>query len=269
MISGTQDDFDNRPALSYLVPDGISSRREGQTGIVTLNWPEDRNAMTSDRMERLAEELGCMADDPAIRCVVLTGVDGSFCAGGNLRGVARKANELSTVRREAVEGAAQGVIRALLAMPVPTIAAIDGPAVGFGFDIALACDMRLVGERGWCMQGWGRVGLIAGSGGVMLLEQLNPVALWPLLAEQPRLDGESVEALGLGENVSGRALEAAVHRAEKLGRLPRAALEGYVELSRASLRSEIGAHHERCTDLQADLLGDPGVGERIKQILGR
>ena len=86
---------------------------------------------------------------------MLTG-NGALCAGGNLRGAVERAGMPEDERRRLVYGAFQGLVRAIIDVPVATIAAIDGPAVGMGFDLALACDSRFVGPDGWCQQGWGR-----------------------------------------------------------------------------------------------------------------
>jgi len=107
---------------------------------------------------------------------VLTG-NGAFCAGGNLRGAVERSDLDTSERRQMVYAAYQGVVRALVDCPVPTVAAVDGPAVGMGFDLALACDSRFVGPDGWCQQGWGRVGLVPGTGGELLLRLRAPNAL--------------------------------------------------------------------------------------------
>jgi enoyl-CoA hydratase/carnithine racemase len=118
------------------------------------------------------------------------------------------------------------MIRSLVSVPVPTTAAIDGPAIGLGMDLALACDVRIVGSNGWLMQGWARVGLVPATGGVMLLASRAPTLLWRMLADQPRLDGHAASQEGIAEKAED-ALRAAIERATSLGQMSRPMLAAY------------------------------------------
>jgi enoyl-CoA hydratase/carnithine racemase len=138
-----------------------------------------------------------------------------------------------------------------------------------GFDLALACGSRILGPEGWCMQGWGRIGLVPGTGGELLLRSLNSGVLWRLLAEQPRIDGAQAEAWGLGEAaVSGTALELSLERMAKLGELPREVLMAYVSLSRSELRARLDQHLAACAEIQAHLMGDAALSHRVNSALG-
>jgi enoyl-CoA hydratase/carnithine racemase len=233
---------------------------------VTMDWPETRNALDQDQ---IMDVSGAITHSAAsnVRAIVLTG-SGAFCSGANLRAVAKRHTMNVSERRKEIENIAQTIVSAIVASPIPVFAAIDGPAIGFGFDIALACDSRLIGPKGWCMQGWGRVGVIPGTGGELLLRLRNPSLLWHLLADQPRITGADAERWGIGEAVEvGTALEAAKARALAIARLPDEAIKAYVELSRESLRSMLPSHLERCADTQARLLTDPDLPRRIADLL--
>ncbi|MCU1496475.1 MAG: Enoyl-CoA hydratase / carnithine racemase [Acidimicrobiales bacterium] len=240
---------------------GVRIELVDDVAVITMDWPENRNALTE---ARITEVVTALADarDGAARCIVLTG-NGAFCAGADL-GAVQDGGAEDEERRTTVESVAQSIVKTLVFdCPIPVLAAVDGPAVGMGLDIALACDDRLIGPDGWLLQGWGRLGLLPGTGGELLLRRLNPSLLWRLLAEQPRIGPEEAERLGLGTAVAGRsALEAAVARARQLALLPRATLSVYVELSRASLRQELPDHLARCAALQGSLLGDPELVAR-------
>src|SRR5262249_10430058 len=206
-----------------------------------MDWPEKRNALGPDESLELTGAIRS-AVTPETCGLVLTG-NGAFCAGGNLRGAVDRADLDPDERRQIVYAAYQGVVRALVDCPVPTVAAIDGPAVGMGFDLALACDSRFVGRDGWCQQGWGRVGLVPGTGGELLLRMRAPGALWALLEEQPRLDAAKLAALALAEPVdAGTARQRAIARVERLSVMSRDALEAYVTLHRAQLRELLEPH---------------------------
>lgn len=221
--------------------------------VVTLRWPELRNALGPETVNEVADALE-QAAASGRAAVVLTG-EGAFCAGGDLKGFADlSASSPAEHIRDVVYGRVQRMIRVLADSPVPTIAAIDGPAVGLGMDLALACDMLLVGPRGWLQQGWARAGLIPGTGGAALLHRLNPAIGWQLLAEQSRLDGARCVELGLGEIAEGTALACSLTRAEALAALPPEVLRGYVELLRP-LGWPQEEHFAACARLQSGFIG--------------
>jgi enoyl-CoA hydratase/carnithine racemase len=246
----------------------VRSEREGPVATVILDWPEQRNALDPANGDELQAVLRGAAADAAVCGVVLTG-EGAFCAGGNLKGAQERAAMTPDERRAMITASFQGIVRTLLDLPVPTIAAIDGPAVGMGFDIALACDSRLIGDGGWCRQGWGRLGLLSSTGGILSLRRLAPGVLWQLLDGQPKLDGPTMERLGLGEAVSeGTARARAQQRVAALSEIGRAGLEGYVELDRAERREEMSSHLEAVLDTQTRLLYRPGFNDRAAGALG-
>ena len=239
----------------------------GVAAVVILDWPDQRNALGPDESRELSDAVGG-AVTPGVCGLVLTG-NGAFCAGGNLRGAVERSDLDPSERRQVVYAAYQGVVRALIDCPVPTVAAVDGPAVGMGFDLALACDSRFVGPDGWCQQGWGRVGLVPGTGGELLLRLRAPNALWSMLEEQPRLNAASLATLNLAEQVAGgTARERAIARVERLSVMSRAALEAYVALHRAELRALLPAHLEHAVERQLSLLGSPEFAARVQNVLG-
>lgn len=242
--------------------------RDDVNGVVTIeiNLPEQRNALGPEDNRDLGDALE-WANGTAATAVILTG-RGAFCAGGQLKSFAEESrNRTEDEIYEIVYSAVQRVIRLLGQCPVPTIAALDGPAVGLGMDLALACDVRFIGPDGWIRQGWSSAGLIAGGGGVALLERLNPTILWRLIADQPKLDGPTCEQLGLGEFAPQGALLAANDRADKFKSIPADVLRAYVELSRAGWppkeRFEASARH------QAHFISSPEFQRRAEEILSR
>jgi enoyl-CoA hydratase/carnithine racemase len=240
---------------------GVLIQRDGPVATVVLDWPERLNAVDDQSLGEITARVKKLGADSSVSCVVLAGT-GGFCAGGNLRVVPEMARKAEANRRENIEGVAQETIRAIVDLPVPSVAAVDGPAVGVGFDLAFACDTRLVGPHGYFIQGWGRLGLIPGAGGELLLHHRNPTILWKLLEEQRRVYGPEAEQWGMGEAVlEGTALEAALRRASKLSVLPRESLLAYVVLHRAELRRQIDDHFRLCADVQARLFASPSVCE--------
>ncbi len=246
---------------------GVAVSRQGAAAIVKMQWPEQRNALGPDEASEVVRALHEAASDPEAVGVVLTG-EGAFCAGGNLKGAVTRQGMSPEERRTIVYGAYQGLIRTLLELPLPTVAAVDGPAVGMGLDIALACDSRFVGPDGWLSQGWGRMSLVPATGGVLLLGLRAPNALWRMLEDQPRLDASAAEELGIAESSgSSTALERSIERLDKLSSMSRAALSAYAELGRDLLRRHLDEHLDTGLRHQLGLLADPEFRTRVAKVL--
>ena len=122
----------------------ILCERDGAIATVTLFNPDKLNALNARMWSRLRETFTGLAADEALRCVVLRGEGGAFAAGGDLEEfkTARATVDLALAYHEAVGEA----LAAIESCPHPTVAAIQGPCVGGGLEIACACDLRIAGE---------------------------------------------------------------------------------------------------------------------------
>src|SRR5436305_403089 len=124
----------------------LNVERRERVLIVTLNRPERLNALSPELTDELGSLLSELASgDEDIRCLVLTGAGRAFCAGGDTGGMPGGAGErprrsAETVRRS-FRGA-QRVVLGLQRLEIPSIAMVNGDAVGAGFDLACACDLR-------------------------------------------------------------------------------------------------------------------------------
>src|SRR2546421_10629660 len=110
---------------------GVTTERDGTAAVVVLDWPEQRNALGPDEAIEVAEAVRQAATPPDVCGVVITG-NGAFCAGGNLKGAVARTGMPEEERRRVVYGAFQGLVRSIVGVPVTTVAAIDGPAIGMG-----------------------------------------------------------------------------------------------------------------------------------------
>jgi enoyl-CoA hydratase/carnithine racemase len=240
----------------------------GTAVLVTINRPEKRNALTLPQLGELAGILRGLASDPDLTGLVLTG-SGAFCAGADLKTIVEQGKEGPDGIQDTIEEVPQQVVRALLDLPFPTVAALNGPAIGLGMDLALACDSRLISSTGWMMQGWGRVGLIPGTGGELLLHERNPSILWRLLEDQPRIDAELAERWGIGEGIEEHAdaVAAALGRVERLSSLPRSALATYVMMYRSHLKSRLDEHLAQCAQAQVALLTDARFEASVGRVI--
>jgi len=195
---------------------------EGATLTITLNRPEARNALTRDVIELTTSALARAAAESAIRCVVLTGAGGHFCAGADLRrNIAEDPDFMDKL--ETYMDLFHGVIRAIVRCPKPTVAALDGAAVGFGADLALACDLRVAADSAYVQEKFVSIGLMPDGGGTFWLPRLVGTARAMraiLLAE--KLDAKELDALGvLAARVPPSELAAATRTlAQKLEKGP-------------------------------------------------
>ncbi|KAB1139643.1 enoyl-CoA hydratase [Streptomyces luteolifulvus] len=134
--------------------------------VVTLQAPERRNLLTAEMVRALSDAFDQLEADPSIRCAVLTGAGSAFCAGADLSTL----DDAAHGRFEPVQEVYEGFLR-VLRSPLPTIAAVNGPAVGAGFNLALACDVRLAAESAVFDTRFARLHLHPGGGHTWLLAQ--------------------------------------------------------------------------------------------------
>jgi 2-(1,2-epoxy-1,2-dihydrophenyl)acetyl-CoA isomerase len=143
---------------------------------LTLNRPASRNSLTHEILSGLANAMPRLAQDPAVRLVVLTGKGGAFCAGGDVKGFAQRA--VDTANAPSFEHSAQmlrdrmQVSQWLHEMPKPTLAVIAGPAAGAGLSLALACDMRIASDDAKLTTAFSKVGLSGDFGGSYFLHHI-------------------------------------------------------------------------------------------------
>jgi crotonobetainyl-CoA hydratase len=189
-------------------PAAITERR-GNVIIITINRPEARNAVNAAVSTAVGDALEQAQHDPDVRAVVITGAgDKSFCAGADLKAIARREN---LYHPDHGEWGFAGYVRHFI--DKPTIAAVNGTALGGGTELALASDLVVAEERAKFGLPEVKVGLIAGAGGVFRIVHQLPrkVALEMLLTGEPITAAEALK-WGLINQVvpDGTVLEAAL-----------------------------------------------------------
>jgi enoyl-CoA hydratase/carnithine racemase len=154
----------------------LESRRDA-VATLTLNRPERLNALNGALGQALLDALNSVAEDAAIRAVMLTGAGRGFCAGGDID-VLRKAREREDATEvEALLKTGKQIILAMARMPKPIIAAVNGPAAGAGASLALACDTCVASEQASFTQSFAKIGLFPDFGGTYFLPRLVGPAL--------------------------------------------------------------------------------------------
>jgi enoyl-CoA hydratase/carnithine racemase len=190
----------------------VRVERDGPLGVVTLDDPERLNAMSEAMGRALASSVDALAGDASLRAVVVTGAGRAFSAGGDLDMIERMARAGNAkpggaTRREnrAFMGRFYRLFLRLRALPQPSIAAVNGPAIGAGCCVALACDLRLVAREAKLGLNFVRLGLHPGMAASWTLPRLvGPERAADLLYTGRLIDGAEAERIGL----ASRALPA-------------------------------------------------------------
>jgi len=183
--------------------------------LITLDRPERRNALDRAMLDKLAEALGRAAERRA-RVVVLTGGAGSFCAGA----------DLTEIEDEGFVAALMSVLQGLTEFPACTIAAIDGPALGAGAQLAVACDLRVATEASVLGIPAARLGIVIDVWTVRSLVALagGATARAMLLSAQT-ISGSGAYRLGLVQRVGD--LRATLKWADEIAQLAPLSVAGH------------------------------------------
>lgn len=254
----------------------IKTRREGQVAIVTLSRPETRNALTGDDLlEDLLDAIHDAETDPEVGVVIIDAEGPAFSAGGNIKDMAAKEGlfegnpaEIAERYRETI----QQLTRFLATTDLVTIAAVNGPAIGAGFDLALACDLRIGTSRARFAHTFIEMGIIPGDGGAWLLPRVVGWQRATELALTARTV-EAEEALAMGillevvpdSRLSIRVIELANEIAAK----PRPAVVMAKRLLRLSRTSDLDQFLELSAALQAVAHSTPEHDEAVQAYVDR
>lgn len=139
---------------------------------ITLNRPEKLNALVGHMRRDLAEALEEAGSDHSVRVVIITGAGRGFCAGGDVPYMAELIERKDTEEFGRLLGSARRVIGTIRHMTKPVVAAVNGPAAGAGFNLALACDLRIASTAATFSQSFAKVGLHPDWGGTYFLPRL-------------------------------------------------------------------------------------------------
>lgn len=171
-------------------PGGLLVGYEGPVATITLHRPEARNALTLALWDELGRAVAELDVDEGVRAAVLTGTDPAFCAGFDLRGLSSEDPEVRD-RQVAQQSTHVGM---LPPHGIPLIAAVNGPAITGGLELALACDVIIASDRARFGDTHARVGAVPGGGLTILL----PRRIGPGRARLMSLTGDYVDAATAG-----------------------------------------------------------------------
>ncbi|GAA5164157.1 MULTISPECIES: crotonase/enoyl-CoA hydratase family protein [Amycolatopsis] len=223
--------------------------QRAHTLVVTLNRPEARNAITGEMMEILVSAWDRVDQDRSIRCCVLTGAGGAFCAGADLKSMARNSPADSYERGTFDPGRIEGLLKGRR-LTKPLIAAVEGPAIAGGTEILLATDIRIAGESARFGVSEARWGLFPMGGSAVRLPRQIPYTLAAemLLTGRHLTAAEALAAGLIGRVVpDGTALDVALGVAERIAENGPLAVEAILR----TMRDTEGMHEEEAFKLEA------------------
>jgi 2-(1,2-epoxy-1,2-dihydrophenyl)acetyl-CoA isomerase len=182
--------------------DELLSQSGGPVHRLALNRPARRNALTPALARQLAQQIEQVEEAGEARVIVLSGVGGHFCAGLDLHWLSSLGGRPSIADLQHGLSDFQSAVIAIVRCPIPVLAVVQGTAAGFGFDLALACDMRLAGSSASFTSAFARMGLVPDGGSTFTLPRLVGVgrALRVLMTNQT-LDAATALSIGLVEEV--------------------------------------------------------------------
>lgn len=247
----------SEPTVRHEVVDGV--------GVVTLDAQKRRNAFDLAMCEQVVATLDALEADEAVGALVVTGAGSAFCAGADL-------SHLGGSKREGLLAIYEGFLR-VGRSPLPTIAAVNGPAVGAGMNLALACDVRLAGTSARFDTRFLQLGIHPGGGHTWMLRRaVGPQAATAMVLFGEVLDGAEAERVGLAWRCvpDDQLVPVAIELAARAASAPRE-LVTRIKATLGDVAS-IDAHD----DAVARELGDqvwsvsqPAFAERLEQLRRR
>ena len=241
-----------------LDPSFLLQEREDDIVILTMNRPEERNALsTQAQWDEMGQVIESLKRDASVKVVILTGAGSAFSAGGNVKDMRDKKGIAGGSPYQIRHGYLNGIQQipmGLVHLEIPTIAAVNGPAIGAGCDLACMCDIRIASERAKFAESFTKLGIIPGDGGAWLLQRVIGYAK----AAELSFTGDTLSAqqaleIGLVNHVvpADQLLESAKTLARKIAQNPGPALRMTKQLLRTAQHARLAEVLELSAAMQA------------------
>jgi enoyl-CoA hydratase/carnithine racemase len=239
--------------VTYDTADGIAR--------IVIDRPTVHNAFTRRTIDELNDAIRTATGDDDVYVLVLTGADGSFCAGADVDSMPDWSDQ-TEAEYAAYLREVQNVVRQLRTTPKPVVGAVEGPAIGAGCDFALVCDLRVVGPSTVLREGFVRVGLVPGDGGGWLLPRLvGEAKAKKYLLTGKDIDAEAAVDIGLATEVADEPMDEALALAARMRDLPAVAVRRTKQLTDPALSFE--EYCARAVEYQWECVNDPEHEEAI------
>lgn len=254
----------------YGLPDDLQVVADGPVRIVTLNRPADRNPATTAMLFALTSLAEALAGDAEGRAIVLTGAGKAFSAGGDFQHLVRTTREPAVA--ESTLDNSRRFISAMIDLPIPVIAAVNGAAVGFGATLAALCDIVLMAEEAFFAEPHVNLGLILGDG----LSVTWPFYMSLLKAKEFVFTGDRIPAAeavrcGMANRAvpADRLMAEALALAHRIAAQPRSALRGSKQMLNLYLKAMLDSVLEPVLALQLEQMGGPDHGRIVQDMIDR
>lgn len=235
----------------------LTWEREGPIVVLALNRADTRNMISVELTDAIVQACARIQDDISIKCAILTANGDVFCAGGNLKAMHKREHHFAgnpAENRAYYDTGVQRLARSFFALDVPVVAAVNGPAVGAGLDLALLCDVRICSDTALFAESFVRLGLVSAAGGAWLLQRLvGPAVAAELTLTGDDFDAQRALALGIVSQVlpPAEVLPRAREIAKRIARHPSHALR----MNKRLLRDSLGASLESSLSLASSMQG--------------
>lgn len=246
----------------------VTYERSGAVGAITMRRPDNRNSMTAELLDAFADAAARARADEGARCVIVTGEGRSFSAGADFKSQIQRAGSGTQPHERSY--AMYEPFLSILDIEVPVIAALNGHAVGGGFGLALACDIRVAAEEAKYGANFARLGLTPGMAITYALPRLvGASAAAELLYTGRLVRGDEAVRLGLASRAvpAEEVFDAALETAGEIAANAPAAVRATKELLRDGLGWELRAAARREAFAQAESVATEDAKEGIAALL--
>lgn len=237
--------------------ESVQYERDGAVVTLTLNEPATRNAISPGIIEALVEYSRQINTDMSVSCVIVTGAGEGFSSGGNVKEMKERTGLFGGTPAEIRRGYWRGIQQIPLAMyelEVPSIAAVNGAAVGAGCDLATMCDIRIAGRSAVFAESFLRVGLVSGDGGAWFLPRAVGLSkAYEMTFTGDFLKADEAERIGLVSKVvdDDKLMEEARSLAQRIAAHPSHSLRLTKRLLRDSQHVSLPIALEMASSAQA------------------
>lgn len=249
---------------------------DAHVAVVTMNSPATRNALAGDEQyEAIEETCRRIARDRTIHAAVWTGAGSAFCAGGDIKAMLARTRDPHLEPIDDRYHYKEGIHRipaALYHLEVPVVAAVNGPAIGAGLDLACMCDIRIAARSARFAESFVKLGIIPGDGGAFLLQRVvGPAKAAELTFTGDTIDADAALACGLVSEVAadGELMDRSIELARRIAGNAPHALRMAKRLLRESQLARLETVLELSASFQALAHHTRDHAQRIEAAVGR